>query len=186
MSARARWYFEKGDVIERDARAGALAGLVFDKGGFSDNPNRHSLEGPPSKIARLFAAFGILQQAQATIFVSSIFLASCPKCRTNRRSAMSTTIIDSRAGTGDLAYVFVRALGALQEAVVKFRPGTKLTSKYAIIVADEDATDRAVAVLLSASVSVSKKLPEVRGAKVRQVRQQSRLRQTPAYRKPQQ
>ena len=69
---------------------------------------------------------------------------------------MSRIIIDSRAGTGELADVFVRALGMLQEALVNLRPGTKLTSKYAIIVADDDATDRAVAVLLSASVSASK------------------------------
>jgi len=69
---------------------------------------------------------------------------------------MSRIIIDSRAGSGDLSEVFVRALGLLQDARIKLRPGTKLISKYAIIVADEEATDRAVALLRSASVSASK------------------------------
>jgi len=69
---------------------------------------------------------------------------------------MARIIIDPRAGGGDLAEMFVRALGRLQEAGIKFNPGTKLLSKYAIIVADDEAADRAVAVLSSASISASK------------------------------
>ncbi len=69
---------------------------------------------------------------------------------------MSRIIIDSRTDTADLAEMFVRALGLLQDARIELRPGTKLLSKYAIVVADDEATDRAVAVLRSASVSASK------------------------------
>ena len=69
---------------------------------------------------------------------------------------MSRIIIDSIAGTGDLAESFVRALGLLQDARIKLRPGTKLISKYAIIVADDEAADRAVALLRHASVVASK------------------------------
>lgn len=69
---------------------------------------------------------------------------------------MSRIIIDSRTDTADLAEMFVRALGLLQNARIELRPGTKLLSKYAIVVADDEATDRAVAVLRSASVSASK------------------------------
>lgn len=69
---------------------------------------------------------------------------------------MARIIIDSRAGTGDLAEVFVRALALLQEAGIKPRPGTKLISKYAIIVVDDVATDRAVDHLCGASLSASK------------------------------
>jgi hypothetical protein len=69
---------------------------------------------------------------------------------------MRRIFIDSRAGTGDLAEKFVQALLLLQNAGIKPRPGTKLISKYAIIVVDEAATDRAVAHLCSASVSAWK------------------------------
>jgi len=69
---------------------------------------------------------------------------------------MARIIIDSRAGAGDLAQAFVRALGVLQDAQIELRPGTKLISKYAIIVADDEATDRAVALLRGASVVASK------------------------------
>ncbi len=69
---------------------------------------------------------------------------------------MARIIIDPRGGTGDLAEMFVRALGLLQDARIKFNPGTKLLTKYAIIMADDDAADRAVAVLSSASISASK------------------------------
>jgi hypothetical protein len=69
---------------------------------------------------------------------------------------MSRIIIDSRAGNSDLAEMFVRALGVLHEARITLRPGTKLVSKYAVVVADDDAADRAVALLLSASLSASK------------------------------
>ncbi len=69
---------------------------------------------------------------------------------------MSRIIIDSRAGAADLAEMFVRAVGLLQDARIKLRPGTKLISKYAIVVADDEVTDRAVDLLRSASVSASK------------------------------
>lgn len=69
---------------------------------------------------------------------------------------MARIIIDPRPGTGDLAEMFVRALALLHDAKIKFSPGTKLLSKYAIIVADDDAADRAVAVLRGASLSASK------------------------------
>ena len=64
-------------------------------------------------------------------------------------------IIDPRIGSGDLAETFVRALGLLQDARIKPRPGTKLISKYAIIVADDEATQQAVAVLRNASIAAS-------------------------------
>ncbi len=69
---------------------------------------------------------------------------------------MSRIIIDPRAGAADLAEMFVRAVGLLQDARIKLRPGTKLISKYAIVVADDEVTDRAVDLLRSASVSASK------------------------------
>jgi hypothetical protein len=69
---------------------------------------------------------------------------------------MARIIIDPRPGAGDLAEMFVRALGLLQDAKIKLNPGTKLLTKYAIIVADDVAADRAVAVLRSASISASK------------------------------
>ncbi len=69
---------------------------------------------------------------------------------------MARIIIDSRTGVGDLAEMFVRALGLLQDARIVLRPGTKLLSKYAVIIADDEAADRAVAVLRSANVSASK------------------------------
>ncbi|MGA7869309.1 MAG: hypothetical protein WCA22_00280 [Candidatus Binatus sp.] len=55
-----------------------------------------------------------------------------------------------------MAEMFVRALGLLQDARIVLRPGTKLLSKYAVIIADDEAADRAVAVLRSANVSASK------------------------------
>lgn len=69
---------------------------------------------------------------------------------------MARIIIDSRAGTGDLAEMFVRARGLLHDARIKLHPGTKLLSKYAIVVSDDEVADRAVAVLHSAKVSASK------------------------------
>jgi hypothetical protein len=69
---------------------------------------------------------------------------------------MARIIIDPRAGAGDLAEMFVRALGLLQDAKIKLNPGTKLLTKYAIITADDDAADRVVAVLRSASISASR------------------------------
>jgi hypothetical protein len=69
---------------------------------------------------------------------------------------MARIIIDSQAGSGDLAQNFVRALGLLQDARIELRPGTKLISKYAIIMADDEATDRALALLRSANVDASK------------------------------
>ena len=69
---------------------------------------------------------------------------------------MSRIIIDSSVGNGDLAENFVRALGLLQDARIKLCPGTKLISKYAIIVAEDEAADQAVALLRNASVAASK------------------------------
>jgi hypothetical protein len=69
---------------------------------------------------------------------------------------MTRIIIDSRTSGGDLAGLFVRSLGLLQEAQITPRAGTKLLSKYAVIVTDDDATDRAVEVLRNASVSAMK------------------------------
>ncbi len=69
---------------------------------------------------------------------------------------MARIIIDPRGGTSDLAEMFVRALGLLQDARIKFNPGTKLLTKYAIIIVDDDAADRTVAVLRSANLSASK------------------------------
>jgi len=69
---------------------------------------------------------------------------------------MSRIIIGSRSDSCDLAEMFVRSLEMLQEARIPLRPGTKLLSKYAVVVTDDEATDRAVAVLSSGSVSASK------------------------------
>ena len=69
---------------------------------------------------------------------------------------MTRIIIDSRTITGALAELFVRSLGVLLEARINPRPGTKLLSKYAVIITDDDATDRAVEVLRNASVSAMK------------------------------
>ena len=69
---------------------------------------------------------------------------------------MKRILIDSPAGSSDLAEKFVQALGLLHNAGINPRPGTKLISKYAIIVVDEAATDRAVAHLCNASFSASK------------------------------
>lgn len=69
---------------------------------------------------------------------------------------ISRIIIDSRSGAVDLAKTFVKALGLLRDAEIKPRPGTKLVSKYAVIVVDDAATDRAVAQLCGASVNATK------------------------------
>jgi hypothetical protein len=69
---------------------------------------------------------------------------------------MARIVIDLLDGTGDLAEMFVRALALLHDSGIKPRPGTKLISKYAIIVVDDAATDRAVDHLCSASVRASK------------------------------
>jgi len=69
---------------------------------------------------------------------------------------MVRIIIDSRTGRGDLTEQFVQAFRLLQDARIKPRPGTKLLSKYAIVVIDDEASDRAVSVLRAASVNASK------------------------------
>jgi hypothetical protein len=69
---------------------------------------------------------------------------------------MSRIIIDSRAANVDLAETFVRAVALLHDARIALRPGTKLLSKYAVVVADDEAADRAVALLRSASLNASK------------------------------
>lgn len=69
---------------------------------------------------------------------------------------MSRIIIDSRSGALDLAETFLKALGLLHDAEINPRPGTRLISRYAVIVVDDAATDRAVAQLCGASVSATK------------------------------
>ena len=69
---------------------------------------------------------------------------------------MSRIIIDSHTGTKELAEMFVRALGLLHEVGINPRAGTRLVSKYAVIVVDDAATDTAIAHLCGASVSASR------------------------------
>jgi len=69
---------------------------------------------------------------------------------------MARIIVDSRTGSGELAGMFVRALGLLHEAGINPRAGTKLVSKYAVLVVDDADTDRAIAHLCQASVSASR------------------------------
>jgi hypothetical protein len=69
---------------------------------------------------------------------------------------MSRIIIDTRTSGGNLAEMFVRALGLLHDAQIEIRPGTKLLTKYAVVIADDEATDRALSILHGASVVASK------------------------------
>jgi hypothetical protein len=69
---------------------------------------------------------------------------------------MSRIIIETRTSGGNLAEMFVRALGLLQDARIVIRPGTKLLTKYAVVIADDEAIDRALAILHNASVGASK------------------------------
>jgi hypothetical protein len=57
---------------------------------------------------------------------------------------------------GDLSNSFRTALNTLADAGIQMRPGTKLLTRYAVIVIDEAALDDAVAKLLKAGIKVQK------------------------------
>jgi len=62
-------------------------------------------------------------------------------------------------GGGDLSNSFRTALSILADAGIQIRPGTKLLTRYAVIVLDEAALDDAVAQLLKAGIKVQKDAP---------------------------
>lgn len=61
--------------------------------------------------------------------------------------------------SGDLANLFRTALNTLADAGMQVRPGTKLLTRYAVIVVDEAVLDGAVALLSNAGIKVQKDAP---------------------------
>jgi len=61
--------------------------------------------------------------------------------------------------SGDLSSSFRTALNTLADAGIQMRPGTKLLTRYAVIVVDETAIDGAIAQLQTAGIKVQKNLP---------------------------
>jgi hypothetical protein len=57
-------------------------------------------------------------------------------------------------GGGDLSTSFRTALNSLAEAAILIRPGTKLLTRYAVIVVDQPVLDEALAELLKAGIKV--------------------------------
>jgi hypothetical protein len=57
-------------------------------------------------------------------------------------------------GGGDLQTSFRTALNTLANAGILMRPGTKLLTRYAVIVVDQTAFEEAVAELLKAGITV--------------------------------
>lgn len=57
---------------------------------------------------------------------------------------------------GDLSSSFRTALNTLADAGIQMRSGTKLLTRYAVIVVDEAALDDAMAQLLKAGIKVQK------------------------------
>jgi len=62
------------------------------------------------------------------------------------------TIVDG----GDLAASLRTALNTLAAAGIHIRPGTKLLTRYAVVVVDEAALENAIAKLLEAGVKAQK------------------------------
>jgi UTP-glucose-1-phosphate uridylyltransferase len=60
---------------------------------------------------------------------------------------------------GDLSNSFRTALNTLAGAGIQMQPGTKLVTRYAVIVLDEAALDDAVAQLLKAGIKAQKDAP---------------------------
>ena len=60
---------------------------------------------------------------------------------------------------GVLSNSFRTALNILADAGIQIRPGTKLLTRYAVIVLDEAALDDAVAQLTKAGIKVQKDAP---------------------------
>jgi hypothetical protein len=60
---------------------------------------------------------------------------------------------------GDLSSSFRTALNTLADAGIQMRPGTKLLTRYAVIVVDEAAIDAAIAQLQTTGIKVQKDLP---------------------------
>ena len=61
--------------------------------------------------------------------------------------------------SGDLSKSFRTALNTLADAGIQMRAGTKLLTRYAVIVVDETAIDGAIAQLQTAGIKVQKDLP---------------------------
>jgi len=61
--------------------------------------------------------------------------------------------------SGDLSRSFRTALNTLADAGIQMRPGTKLLSRYAVIVVDETAIDGGIAQLQTVGIKVQKDLP---------------------------
>jgi len=62
------------------------------------------------------------------------------------------------SGGGDLPTSFRTALNTLANAGILIRPGTKLLTRYAVIVVDQIALEEGVAELLRAGISVQKEV----------------------------
>jgi len=69
-----------------------------------------------------------------------------------RKTMKRIIIVDG----GDLAASLRTALNALAAAGIQIRPGTKLLTRYAVVVVDEAALDDAIAKLLQAGVKAEK------------------------------
>jgi hypothetical protein len=81
-------------------------------------------------------------------------------------SAVNSSTIDSTTmrrmvilSSGDLSRSFRTALNTLADAGIQMQPGTKLLTRYAVIVVDETAIDGAIAQLQTAGIKVQKDLP---------------------------
>lgn len=81
-------------------------------------------------------------------------------------SAVNSSTIDSTTmgrivilSGGDLSSSFRTALNTLADAGIQMRPGTKLLTRYAVIVVDEAAIDAAIAQLQTTGIKVQKDLP---------------------------
>jgi hypothetical protein len=61
--------------------------------------------------------------------------------------------------SGDLSRSFRTALNTLADAGIQMRPGTKLLTRYAVIVVDETAIDGGIARLQTVGIKVQKDLP---------------------------
>jgi len=57
---------------------------------------------------------------------------------------------------GDLSASFRAALNALDSAGIQIKPGTKLLTRYAVVIVDDPALDDAIARLLAAGVKAQK------------------------------
>jgi hypothetical protein len=81
-------------------------------------------------------------------------------------SAVNSYTIDSTTmgrivilSSSDLSRSFPTALNTLADAGIQMRPGTKLLTRYAVIVVDETAIDGGIAQLQTVGIKVQKDLP---------------------------